>query len=59
MCISQKMNAMEKEKALDLQGLFRELIVADNYFASNRNRNNRQDRLFWIVADNYFASNRN
>ena len=38
---------------------FSALIIADNYFASNRNFFVTPDELAKIIADNYFASNRN
>ena len=36
-----------------------DFIIADNYFASNRNLKNRLLKIVFIIADNYFASNRN
>jgi len=39
--------------------LFVAAIMADNYFASNRNKKFKIEKLDKIIADNYFASNRN
>ena len=39
--------------------LFYTQIIADDYFASNRNYLNVVDVAVIIIADDYFASNRN